>query len=126
MSTRGNICIKVKSKDFNKVNNKILEKVSEESPYLYIYNHWDSYPSGLGTLLIMNYNSYEDALELILEGDCSFPGNPYSENEGYEETQPKTATNTAETNQQEYLYVFEDDKWTCYNDRMNIEEIPSK
>lgn len=126
MSTRGNICIKVKSKDFNKVNNKILEKVSEESPYLYIYNHWDSYPSGLGTLLIMNYNSYEDALELILEGDCSFPGNPYSENEGYEETQPKTATNTAETNQQEYLYVFEDDKWTCYNGRMNIEEIPSK
>jgi hypothetical protein len=126
MSTRGNICVKVKSKDFNRVNNKILEKVSEENSYLYIYNHWDSYPSGLGTLLITNYNTYEDALELVLEGDCSFPGNPYSERESYEETQPKTATNTAETNQQEYLYVFEDDKWTCYDGYMNIKEIPSK
>ncbi len=117
MSTRGNICVKVKSQDFERVN-KLVGGISEETPYMYIYNHFDSYPDGLGKQLVENYNDYDKALDLVLEGDCSAPEQPYSKREGYENTKPRTAHVITEANQQEYLYVYENDGWNCYDEKM--------
>lgn len=124
MSTRGNICIKVKEKDFEFVEDTIDEKISESSPYLFIYNHFDSYPEGLGENLIKNYNDYEAALDLVLDGDCSTPGVPYAVREGYSHTKPRVVSNIAQANQEEYLYVF-DEGWKCYDDSLELKEIPN-
>lgn len=36
-----------------------------------IYNHWDSYPLGLGATLLENYKNEEKVKKLIALGDCS-------------------------------------------------------
>ncbi len=124
MSTRGNICIKVKTQDFDFVKKTIGEDISEKSPYLFIYNHFDSYPEGLGVNLVKNYNNYEDALDLIMDGDCSAPGFPYALREGYADTKPRVVSNIQQANQEEYLYVFEDG-WSCYDSSFEVKEIPN-
>ncbi len=35
------------------------------------YHHWDGYPEWLGKTLVKNYNSYDEASELIDGGDMS-------------------------------------------------------
>ena len=41
------------------------------SAVLQIYCHWDGYPEGVGEALQSGYNTYEQALALILGGDLS-------------------------------------------------------
>jgi hypothetical protein len=39
--------------------------------YIGIYNHFDSYPDGLGQTLLSNYDDLPKVLELIYHGDAS-------------------------------------------------------
>lgn len=118
MSTRGNICVKVKEDDYYRVNQKVKGLVYKEFPYIFIYNHFDSYPEGLGATLKKDYNSYEKALDLVLEGDCSYPGKPYAEREDYSEVAPRVTNSIEKACQQEYLYVFQNDVWEIYNNEL--------
>jgi hypothetical protein len=122
MSTRGNICVKVRKGDFDRVNDVVekygRDKVTEEAPYLYIYNHFDSFPEDLGKELLNNYDSYTKALSLVLEGDCSYPDRPYSLREPYANVCPKTTDKLEDALNHNYLYVY-DTEWECYDSQMN-------
>lgn len=119
MSTRGDICVKVQEKDFNRISNILDREISADLPYIYIYNHFDSYVKGLGEKLKRDYNDYESALKLVLEGDCSYPGSPYSLYETYGYNKPKAVSTKEEALKEEYLYVFENGIWNGYDDNMN-------
>lgn len=90
MSTRSCVIIKVRPEDIGKVmkfNNELLpvkeedwgdeadmdkaEDVKISSAYLGVYCHWDGYPDGVGAALKANFNTYEQALNLILGGSYS-------------------------------------------------------
>lgn len=81
------------------------------SPILQIYCHWDGYPEGVGEALQSGYNTYEEALALILGGDLlslepSYSC-PYSLGEGEDAGHcAPTVLSKAELNE-EYLYVFD-------------------
>lgn len=49
----------------------ISSKVTITKKYLGIYCHHDGYPDGVGRELANNYNSFGEAFNLILGGDCS-------------------------------------------------------
>ena len=81
------------------------------NPVLQIYCHWDGYPEGVGEALQSGYNSYEEALALILGGDLSFLepsySYPYSLGEGEDADRcAPTVLQKAELNEK-YLYVFD-------------------
>lgn len=119
MSTRSNIAIKLKDKDINKVfmnyTNGHEYEFKPQKKYLQIYCHWDGYPEGVGENLRQNFSTYEEALNLILEGDCSTPGEPYtSRGEHYSDLMPREMDYPEL--EEEFLYIFEDDKWRCFND----------
>lgn len=128
MATRSNIVICVKPEDFDRVNEYLADNVnnpdsivSEKTPYLQIYCHYDGYISGVGYKLRNEYNTYDAALKLILRGSCSEPGRSYvSQGESYEDNYP-LILDKPEPNQN-YLYIFEDDKWTVeYTRELNPE-----
>lgn len=128
MATRSNIAIRVKEEDFEKVNNMIAEKggsykVSNENPYLQIYCHWDGYPDGVGADLRHDFNDYETALNMIIEGDHSTVYESYvSRGEDYISDQPKSVRMPYVA--EEYLYTFENDRWTCetcYDEEVDVE-----
>lgn len=81
------------------------------NPVLQIYCHCDGYPEGVGEALQSGYNTYEQALALILGGDlssldtsCSYP---YSLGKGEDANRcAPTVLSKAELNE-EYLYVFD-------------------
>ena len=120
MATRSNIAIILKEEDkarvFAKLNER-LEKTENNFRYgvdngnvLQIYCHWGGYPEGVGQDLLKDFNSYDKALELILEGDHSTPYEPYTgrgedwvSNRPEQRTQPRCC--------EEYLYVFKDGEW---------------
>lgn len=81
------------------------------NPVLQIYCHWDGYPDGVGAALQSGYNSYEQALALILGGDLSSLDEsyscPYSLGDGEDADRcAPTVLQKAELNE-EYLYVFD-------------------
>ena len=78
---------------------------------LQIYCHNDGYPGGVGEILQSEYNTYEEALALILGGDLSSLHEgyscPYSLGEGEDANRcAPVALTKAELNEQ-YLYVFD-------------------
>lgn len=78
---------------------------------LQIYCHWDGYPDGVGASLQSGYNSYEQALALILGGDLSSLDEsyscPYSLGDGEDANRcAPTVLQKAQLNE-EYLYVFD-------------------
>lgn len=120
MATRSNIAIILKEEDKARVFaelNKRLAEAGDRFRYgldngnvLQIYCHWDGYPGGVGQDLIDDFNSYDKALELILEGDHSTPYEPYAgrgeswvSNRPDQKEKPKC--------EQAYLYVFKDGAW---------------
>ena len=126
MSTRGNIAIKLNSSDrvstlkYNpdvlpavRRKNNIGDVEAGDKPYLQIYNHHDSYPSHLGKILLNHYNSYEKALNLILAGDTSSVGewktDAYAELDDWDDVKPDALDEPSQ--EEEYLYVFEDNQW---------------
>ena len=92
--------------------------------YIGIYHHWDGYPEGVGDTLVNKFNTYEDALNLMLYGDeSSINGEetiePYLlRGAGYkkaEDTPPmlvaKIPMDLGNTHWAEYVYLFKNGEW---------------
>lgn len=124
MSTRSNIAIILKEEDkarvFAKLN-KRLEESGDRFRYgmdngnvLQIYCHYDGYLNGVGKELLNSFNSYDEALKLILKGDASYIekgrskhyvglGGDWRSNRPEQKTEPRR--------HEDYLYVFKDGNW---------------
>ena len=101
-----------------------------------IYNHWDSYPSGLGKILLDNYTDEKKVRELIALGDCSSireeVAPPRGTSHSFDnplgnvtvaygrdrnETDVDARTDNSEEeyygnyHDEEYMYLFADGKW---------------
>ena len=140
MATRGTIVLKIKDEDLGKkvkVNPTYLTKDEERikkyetkcfevelsKKYAEIYQHWDSYPSGLGVDLVKHWDTYDKVLNLILGGDASSVGIEVTgyvameaRDEQYKDLQPNF-TDECPRVREEYQYLFDDDKWyvrDCY------------
>lgn len=104
MSTRSNISIELNYKD-----GEVLE-----SKYATIYCHYDGYIDGVGNILYNHYNTYDEAKELILGGNCSYITETtaayYALRDGYERNKPKF-TEDEPSLMEEFLYVFKDGEW---------------
>ena len=121
MATRSNIAIILKEEDKARVFAELNERLekTEDNPFRYgvdngnvlqIYCHWDGYPEGVGQDLLKDFNSYDAALKLILEGDHSTPYESYtSKGEDWESNRPEQRTQAR--CREEYLYVFKDGEW---------------
>lgn len=89
--------------------------VDAGAPYLQIYVHYDGYPEHMIPTLLNNFNSYDKALALVLAGDASSINEKfgdvvcYAYEDGFESTRP--AQQDMPTLDEEYLYIFKDDKW---------------
>ena len=139
MSTRSNIRVILKEEDRNRdmkfvpnekqakdlsdrtwgpehLENGMWETVNPEwKEALIIYHHWDGYIDGLGETLYNEYNSYEEALNLVLGGDCSTINDAYTpyaarEGEDWEGVKPR-AVDEKHRQEEEYDYMFKDGKW---------------
>jgi hypothetical protein len=100
-----------------------------------IYNHWDSYPSYLGVILLDNYKDKAKVEKLIALGDCSsvreevdIPEGKthsfdkpldnvtvaYGRDRGERGTEPRINGSEEEfwkSDIEEYGYLFKDNKW---------------
>ena len=98
MSTRSNIGYKIKEGE-------------KKGQYAFVYCHFDGYLEGVGKELKDNYNSYEEIVELVQGGDMSFPGEPYTDGgEDFNDLKPEIVEDIKDTFQQEYSYIWKDDK----------------
>lgn len=121
MSTRGHICIKLKDEDLDKelhmkdINGNDLEccvYTKKEFPYMFVYNHHDSYFDGLGKNLITNLQNYDSVKNYILQGDRSTFDTPYTECGEYpEDLKPHFSSNIDGPIPEEYFYLFNDNQW---------------
>lgn len=146
MATRGTIVVKIKDEDLGKkvkVNPKFLtrdEAVAEKynkkcfeitlsKRYAEIYQHWDSYPEGLGASLVNGWTDYEKALNLILGGDASSVDEDgvtqyvvmEDRDEQYERLQP-TFTDDVPNVSEEYQYLLDNGVWYV-RDNYDIKEF---
>ena len=136
MATRGTIVIKIKDEDLGKkvkVNPTYLTKDEDEiekyetkcfevelsKKYAEIYQHWDSYPQGLGVDLVKHWDTYDKVLNLILGGDASsVDGDTVTgyvamddRDEQYKDLQPNF-TDECPRVSEEWQYLFDEDgKW---------------
>lgn len=139
MATRGTIIIKIKDEDLGKkvkvnptyltTNSNMIKyyetkcfEVELSKKYAEIYQHWDSYPDGLGASLVKYWDTYDKALNLILGGDASSVGDEVMsyvtmENIGkeYKDLQPKFYDECPPV-REEYQYLFDDGKWYVRGD----------
>ena len=96
---------------------------------LSVYHHWDGYPQWLGVFLRKHYTTKDQISELLDGGDISCidsdtnwdrqecePHVQYYNDRG-ENTEPRLDLNDYDffINNEEYAYIFEDGKWTCYD-----------
>lgn len=138
MATRSYIRVILKEEDRNRdmkfSPNEKQKKSLEEKPWrretkegcweavnaegkeaLIIYHHWDGYIDALGETLFKEYNSYEEALNLVLGGDCSTINGTYTpyavrEGEDWDGIKPR-AIDEKYPRKEEYDYMFKDDQW---------------
>ena len=114
-----------------------------EDAILSVYHHWDGYPEWLGVTLNKKFNTKEQVAELLDGGDISCcdsdtdwnnekcePHVQYYNDRG-ENTEPRLDLNDDDffENNEEFAYIFDDGKWTCYDLHYNkpvIKEIPSE
>jgi hypothetical protein len=141
MATRSNIAIILKEEDkevvFKALNEK-LEEVGDRFRYgldngnvLQIYCHYDGYPSGIGAELNKYFKNYDDALMMILAGDCSYIEGGVachytSKGEDWASNRPEQRMYARRL--EDYLYVFKDGVWKIpVNDEMiDIEYIDAE
>ena len=103
---------------------------------LSVYHHWDGYPKWLGVHLTKNYTTKDQVAELLDGGDISCidsdtnwdrqecePHVQYYNDRG-EKTEPRLDLNDYQffINNEEYAYIFEDGKWTCYDLRHEYDD----
>ena len=79
--------------------------VIDDNKVKVIYNHFDSYLSGVGKDLLENWNSKEKALKVI-NGDYN------NEDLKYEFDSIEEWINHLNGSDREYIYLFKDDKQT--------------
>lgn len=118
MSTSGNIGIKLRPEDLDKDFHMRDENGDEiqftihtnsGSPYLVVYNHFDSHTNRLGKSLINNLTTYEEVRDFILQGDRSSFDAPYIRTEDPEDNQPRMCDDISGKPPFEYFYLFNDD-----------------
>lgn len=90
-------------------------------PFLGIYCHWDGYPDTVGKALVIKFDTFEKAFNLILGGDCSvitedqvlrYATRPA---EQWKNIQPKQLDEIKKfTKWADYVYVFKNDHWYLY------------
>ena len=109
----------------NEVDEEKSKPVTINGDYIGIYCHWDGYPSGVGNALKHSFNSYRDALNLVLGGDCSSIDENkvkhYANRSGeeWESVQPKQGKTKASIKRRygwlEYAYLFDEERggWLC-------------
>jgi hypothetical protein len=108
-----------------------------DNGYKAIYCHYDGYPEGVGAILKEHYTDLDKVEELIALGDISSLGKEVHIPEGVEHSFDKrvegittaymrdrgemdceaqlykTVSDVKSAIDNQYLYVFEDGKWTC-------------
>ena len=135
MSTRGNICIKLREEDLDKElplydnYHKIIGHIrtNKEFPYMIVYNHHDSYEDkpGLGYRLPRNLKTYMDVRNFILQGNRTSFDDPYTErNEDIQDNLPKFASNVEGEISNEYFYLFEDNRWKVKSWQESLDNKP--
>jgi len=128
MSTRSNIAVKV-------IDTKYYDdkEIGQEWPYIYVYCHFDGYPSHHLPILNTYYNDLDKAIELVKHGDISILAESCENPEGHsfdtpvkgytiyygrdrDEKNVKMRRNISVRSmlQEQWLYVFENGKWECY------------
>jgi hypothetical protein len=113
--------------------------VRTEEGYKTIYCHYDGYPEYMYPTLLDNYNTEEKALALVALGDASSVGEKLEPTQDYhsfdlpeegvcvfyhrdrdedwEFCKPRIFQTKEKIFEIEYyVYIFEDSKWTCYED----------
>lgn len=113
--------------------------IKTEEGYKTIYCHFDGYPEYMYPMLKNNYSTEEKALALVSLGDVSSVGAKleptkdyhsfdYPEEEvcvfyhrdrgeSWDHNKPRIYNTKEEIFEIEYyVYIFEDGKWTCYED----------
>ena len=138
---------RVKSKPLMATRSRIGIELKDGS-ILSAYHHWDGYPQWLGRILSTQYNTREQAAELIDGGDMSSCWNdtvwgkdrtdgqkygPEYYSQRGEDCPPRYDQTREEflSDGEEYSYVFTNAGWTCYdmnefNDKdPEIVEIPA-
>lgn len=135
MATRSNIAIILKEEDKARVFAELNERLDEvggrfrygvdNGNVLQIYCHWDGYPEGVGQDLLDDFNSYDEALKLILEGDHSTPYESYiSKGEDWVSNRPDQKEKPK--CEQDYLYVFKDGEWKMPTGDDDYEDLVDK
>ena len=136
MATRSNIAIILKEEDKARVFAELNERLEEAGNNIFrygvdngnvlqIYCHWDGYPEGVGQDLLDDFNSYDKALELILEGDHSTPYEPYT-GRGEDWVSNRPDQRTEPICYEEYLYVFKDGEWKMPTGDDDYEDLIDK
>jgi len=115
--------------------------------YRSVYCHFDGYLEGVGTTLLVNYNTYEQALALVSIGDISVLAESiecplghtfdtpvkghtifYGRDRGEDDAEAFDADSYNEImsrNNQQYNYLFEDGDWKVWKGGMNFETVDS-
>jgi hypothetical protein len=119
----------------------ITVKHPDTGKYHNVYCHWDGYTTNNGALLVEHYNKLALALSLVSEGDISSLAENCNGVKGHDFNSPAkgqtvyytrdrgeadctmrefdTYAEALERNDQEYNYLFDNDKWyvSCHSDR---------
>lgn len=141
MSTRSTIFLKVNKEDFgreiicnpDKLPNPMVEfnypmgkyKIHpnpiDDILYLSIYCHFDGYPSGVGQELLTKFKTYDDVLNLIALGDCSYIIDDICTYHNWRDEKLNITSHQGDFPDVskykfiDYIYVFEDGKWRHEN-----------
>jgi len=87
-------------------------KDKETGTIHFVYCHWDGYYDGVGSDLLSNYPTYDDAVALVQKGGMSTPGEHYADKgEDYESNKPQLTTNPIDVIQEEFGYIHSDGLW---------------
>lgn len=97
-------------------NSNIIIKHPDLTEYASIYCHWDGYLSHNGKILLENYKTHDQVVELVSLGDLSELHNTADECVSYHRWRGdakniRTGTVLSTHADQEYAYLFQDGKW---------------
>lgn len=103
----------------------------------YIYSHWDGYPEHHGPILVNHYNNIDKINQLLELGSVSVLAEEIGEQQDFNdrsthrdnwclaygrdrgekniEKQNASFKELLEDDYVDYLYIFENNEWTCYD-----------
>ena len=97
------------------MSTKCLLGIREGDIYRYSYCHYDGYPEGVGKILIDHYNNPDKIEALLNRGDMSSLEPTIENTEFYDECEDNCCNiHMIPDRFQEYIYVYETNKWKCY------------